>query len=264
MIRGPKTRVLLLTASLALAASGAALGALTTDELTRLKASGLGEDVIRFMVESDYENVDRVVRLKEAGFSDETVSSVIRKDLKAGTEARRPADEPQPARPASPTAQPAAQAAVQSPSQPVAHSAAQPMAQPATPQAADAATLFSAAASVKIEQYLVRGEPVVQNSQDIPAATISMLEGRRLKIDWDPAKTPANFFRRKPFTPPFYWDLDRSDGLHAVSQRDNSFVLRTGHAHQGQPETGTARAWVLHITPESTELAGRIRAALGQ
>ena len=236
MFSALKRRILLLGA-MALASSGAALGALTTDELTRLKASGLGEDVIRFMIESDYGNVERVVRLKEAGFADETIATVIRNDLKSGGE--------EPQRPA-PRAETTATA------------------QPAAAQAAEAAALFRATGTVKIEQYLVRGEPVVQNAQDIPGATISLLEGRRLKIDWDPAKVPANFFRRKPFTPPFYWDLDKSDGLHAVSQKDNAFVLRTGHAHRGRPETGTARAWVVHVTPDSPELAQRIRALLAE
>lgn len=235
MFSALKTRILLLGA-MALASSGAALAALTTDELTRLKASGLGEDVIRFMIESDYGNVERVVRLKEAGFADETITTVIRNDLKAGGE------EPQ------------------GPVQVENARSPQPVAEPA----AEAAAIFRTTGTVKIEQYLVRGEPVVQNAQDIPGATISLLEGRRLKIDWDPAKVPANFFRRKPFTPPFYWDLDKSDGLHAVSQKDNAFVLRTGHAHRGRPETGTARAWVVHVTPDSPELAQRIRALLAE
>jgi hypothetical protein len=237
MNSGLKTKILLLGA-IALASSGVALAALTTDELTRLKASGLGEEVIRFMIESDYGNVERVVRLKEAGFADETISTVIRNDLKSGGEA------PQ---------RPAPRAEVPATAQP-----------PAAAPEADAATLFRTTGTVKIEQYLVRGEPVVQNAQDIPGATISLLEGDRLKIDWDPAKVPANFFRRKPFAPPFYWDLDKSDGLHAVSQKDNAFVLRTGHAHRGRPETGTARAWVVHVTPDSPELVQRIRALLAE
>lgn len=75
---------------------------------------------------------------------------------------------------------------------------------------------------------------------------------------------PTNFLRRKPFAPPFYWGLDKSDGLHPVSQKNNAFVLRTGHAHQGRPETGTARAWIVHVTPDSPELAKRIRALLAE
>lgn len=236
MFSGLKTKILLLGA-LVLASSGAALAALTTDELTRLKASGLGEDVIRFMIENDYGNVERVVRLKEAGFADETISSVIRNDLKSGgAETQRPTSRPE----TTTTAQPAAE------------------------PAAGAAALFRTTGTVKIEQYLVRGEPVVQNSQDIPGATISLLEGGRLKIDWDPSKVPPNFFRRKPFASPFYWDLDKSDGLHGVNPKDNSFVLRTGHAHRGRPEVDKARAWIVHVTPDSPELAKRIRALLAE
>lgn len=237
MIRGMKAKILFLIGALVLASAGTALAALTTGELTRLKASGLGEDVIRFMIENDYGNVERVVRLKEAGFADETISSVIRNDLKSGgEEPQRPASRPETAA----TAQPAAQ------------------------RAAEAAALFTTTGTVKIEQYLVRGEPVVQNSQNIPGATLSLLEGGRLKIEWDPSKVPANFFRRKPFAPPFYWDLDKSDGLHGVSQKDNSFVLRTGHTHRGLPETGTARSWVVQVTADSPELATRIRALLAE
>lgn len=237
MFAGRKMKIILLGA-MVLVSSGAALAALTTDELTRLKASGLGEDVIRLMIESDYGNVERVVRLKEAGFADETIVTVIRNDLKSGGEdARRPA----------PRAETAA--------------AAQP---PAAAPAAEAATLFRTTGTVKIEQYLVRGEPVVQNSQTIPGATISLLEGGRLKIDWDPAKVPPDFFRRKPFASPFYWDLDKSDALHGVNPKDNAFVLRTGHAHRGLPAAGKAHAWVVHLTPDSAELAKRIRALLAE
>lgn len=236
MFSGLKTKILLLGA-LVLASSGAALAALTTDELTRLKASGLGEDVIRFMIENDYGNVERVVRLKEAGFADETISSVIKNDLKSGgAETQRPTSRPETTTTAQPAAEPAARAAA----------------------------LFRTTGTVKIEQYLVRGEPVVQNSQDIPGATISLLEGGRLKIDWDPSKVPPNFFRRKPFASPFYWDLDKSDGLHGVNPKDNSFVLRTGHAHRGRPEVDKARAWIVYVTPDSPELAKRIRALLAE
>lgn len=229
-----------LMAAACLASCGTALAALTTEELTRLKASGLGEGVILFMVESGYADVDRVLKLKEAGFSDETISAVVRSDLKGGGEA---APQPTKAGPARPAVEPAAQAAAQT---------------------AGEVALLRTSAQVKIEQYLVRGEPVVKNSQDIPGATVSLLEGRRLKIEWDASKVPANFFRRKPFTSPFYWDLDKRDGMHGVSQKDNSFVLRTGHAHQGLPAADKAHAWVVHVTPDSPELAKRIGSLLAE
>jgi hypothetical protein len=243
VIAGMKMKRALLAAA-CLACCGTALAALTTEDLTRLKASGLGEGVIRFMVESGYADVDRVLKLKEAGFSDETISAVVRSDLKGGGKAA-----PQPTNAASP--RPAAEPAAQAATQPAA-------------QAADEVALLRTSAQVKIEQYLVRGEPVVKNSQDIPGATVTLLEGRRLKIEWDASKVPANFFRRKPFTSPFYWDLDKSDGMHGVSQKDNSFVLRTGHAHQGLPAADKAHAWVVHVTPGSPELAKRIGALLAE
>ena len=231
VIAGMKMKRALLAAA-CLACSGAALAALTTEDLTRLKASGLGEGVIRFMVESGYADVDRVLKLKEAGFSDETISAVVRSDLKTDGEA---APQPANAGPTLPAVEPAGEVA-----------------------------LLRTSAQVKIEQYLLRGEPVVKSSQDIPGATVSLLEGGRLKIEWDASKVPANFFRRKPFASPFYWDLDKSDGLHSVNPKDNSFVLRTGHTHRGRPEAGKVHAWVVHLTPENAELAKRIRAFLAE
>jgi len=231
VISGMKTKFFFLIATIALVPSGAALAALTTDELTRLKSSGLGEDVIRFMVENDYGNVDRVVRLKEAGFADETVSSVIRNDLKAGGEAKPPAPRPAQARPA------------------------------AVP-VADAAAIMQTSAKVRIEQYWVHGEPIVQNSQDIQNATVSLLQGRRLKIEWDESQGKGNLFRGKPFTSPFYWDLDKSDGLYSVDPKDNSFTLRTGYSHRGRPTADKSHYWIVNLTPQSPDLVKRIRESL--
>jgi hypothetical protein len=231
-----KTIILLLIGAFVLASSGTALAALTTEELTRLKTAGLGEDVIRFMIENDYGNVERVVRLKEAGFADETISSVIRNDLKAGGEATLPTLQPEKVKQAQPVAEPVA----------------------------EATATMQTSAKVTIEQYLVRGEPVIQNSQDIPNATVSLLQGRRLKIEWDSSKVSPNFFRRKPFASPFYWDLDKGDGLHGVNPKDNSFILRTGHSHQGRPTADKAHYWVVHLTPDSPDLAKRIRELLSE
>jgi len=239
VISGTKTKCFFLIGAIALVSSGPALAALTTEELTRLKASGLGEDIIRFMVESDYANVDRVVRLKEAGFADETVSSVIRNDLKAGGEAKLPAPQPEKPRQAQPAAEPVA----------------------------EAAAIMQTSAKARIEQYWVHGEPVVQNSQDIQNATISLLQRRRLKIEWDTSKaasTAGNFFRGKPFASPFYWDLDKSDGLYSVNPKDNSFILRTGYSHRGRPTADKSHYWMVHLTPQSPDLAKKIRELLAE
>jgi hypothetical protein len=235
MIFGMKTIALYLVGAFLWVSSGTALAALTTEELTRLKMSGLGEEVIRFMVENGYDNVDRVVKLKEAGFADETISSVIKTDLKAGGEAKVPAP------------------------QPVKVQQVQPV--------AEAAATMQTLAKVRIEQYLAVGEPVVKNSQDISNATISLLQGRRLKIEWDgnPAvSTLDNILRRKPFENPFYWDLDKGDALHSVNPKDNSFILRTGRSHQGSPAADRVHYWIVHVTPSSPDLEKRIRELLSE
>lgn len=240
-----KKAILVLAGALALAASGAALATLSTEALTRLKASGLGEEIIRFMIENGYDNVDRVLKLKEAGFADETIATVIRSDLKTG----------EPGRPM-PQAQ---QANVPKPAQ-----QAQPVQREAEP-VAEAPVLMRTHAKVKIEQYVGLGEPVVQNSQDIPAATVSLLEGRRLKIEWEQggsASTPGRLLWRKPFASPFYWDLGKGDLLHRASSRDNSFTLRTGHLHGGSPATSKSQHWLLHLTPDNPDLARRIKELL--
>ena len=235
MIFGMKTIALYLVGAFLWVSSGTALAALTTEELTRLKMSGLGEEVIRFMVENGYDNVDRVVKLKEAGFADETISSVIRIDLKAVGEAKLPAPQPVKAQQAQPVA--------------------------------EAAATMQTLAKVRIEQYLAVGEPVVKNSQDISNATISLLQGRRLKIEWDgnPAvSTLDNILRRKPFENPFYWDLDKGDALHSVNPKDNSFILRTGRSHQGSPAADRVHYWIVHVTPNSPDLEKRIRELLSE
>lgn len=239
MIFGKRTIALYLAGAFLWASSGTARAALTTEELTRLKMSGLGEEVIRFMVENAYDNVDRVVKLKEAGFADQTISSVIRTDLKAGGEAMLPAPQ---------------QVKVQPP---------QPVAEPV----AEAAATMQASAKVKIEQYLAIGEPIVKNSQDISSATISLLQGRRLKIEWDgnpAASTLDNILRRKPFENPFYWDLDKGDALHSVNPKDNSFILRTGRSHQGSPAADRVHYWIVYVTPNSPDLEKRIRELLSE
>jgi hypothetical protein len=248
MISGMKTIILFLMGTLVLVSSSPALAALTTEELTRLKASGLGENVILIMIENGYDNIERVVRLKEAGFADETISSVIRSDLKADVETKRPVLLPAQVKQA----------------KPVAETAAEPVAKPIV----EAAAVMQTSAKVTIEQYLALGDPVVQKSLTIPDAIISLLQGRRLKIEWDASKiTPTLgnlILRGKPFANPFYWDLDKDDGLQSVNAKDNSFILRTGHSHQGRPTVDKSHYWVVHLTPGSPDLEKRIRELLSE
>jgi hypothetical protein len=255
MISGLKKAILFSLSALALVSSGTALAALSTEELTTLKSSGLAEDVIRFMIENGYGDVDRVVKLKAAGFSDETVATVIRSDLKAAGEAKPPMLQPEQAKPARPAADPAAKPAVQA-------AAKSPVA-----PAADPAAIMQTSAKVTIEQYLAVGDPIIQNGQDIPNATISLLPGRRLKVEWESdkvASTPGSLLRGKPFASPFHWDLDKGDALHGVNPKDNSFVLRTGRSHPGKPTAGKYSYWILHVTPDAPDFAKRIGELLAE
>jgi len=239
MISGMKTMALFLIGAFVLVSSGAALAALTTEELTRLKTVGLGEDVIRFMIENGYGNVDRVVKLKEAGFTDETISSVIRSDLKGTGEAQQPTPQPEKAKQVQPVAEPVA----------------------------DATAIMQTPAKVKIEHYLVLGDPIIQNQQEIKNATVSLLEGRRLKIEWDDSKAPStlgSLFLGKPFASPFYWDLEKGDGLVSVNSKDNSFLLRTGRSHQGRPAADKSHSWIVYLTPNSPDLSKQIRKILSE
>jgi len=239
MISGMKTTALFLISAFVLLSSGTALAALTTEELTRLKTVGLGEDVIRFMIENGYGNVDRVVKLKEAGFTDETISSVIRSDLKGTGEAQQPTPQPEKAKQVQPVAEPVA----------------------------DATAIMQTPAKVKIEHYLVLGDPIIQNQQEIKNATVSLLEGRRLKIEWDDSKAPStlgSLFLGKPFASPFYWDLEKGDGLVSVNSKDNSFLLRTGRSHQGRPAADKSHSWIVYLTPNSPDLSKQIRKMLSE
>lgn len=245
MIAGTKKTVLFLLGVWIWTSSGTALAVLTTEELTRLKALDLGENVIRLMIESDYDDVERVMKLKQAGFSDETIASVIKGDLKAGSEAKRPL--PQAERPAP---------------QPERIEPRTPVGAPV----AEAKASLQTPAKVTIEQYLAVGDPVVQNGQEIANATISLLEGRRIKIEWNDSKPAGlvSLFRGKPFASPFYWDLDKSDSLHGVNSKGGSFTLQTGYSHSGQPPVDRSRYWVVQVSPESPELVKRIRELLSE
>lgn len=237
MTAGIKSKLMFLIGVYALFASGATMAVLPTDQLIRLKQSGLGQDVIHFMVEGDYMDVERVMKLKEAGFSDDVIMSIIRGDLRK-------------------------EGATQSvtPAQPSARShASLPI--------AEKRSLMQALASVRIEEYMVRGEPIIKDTLELTEATVSLLEGNRLKIELHvDAKTSVldTFLRRKTFPSPFYWDLDKGDSLHVVDPEKNAFVLRTGRTHSGMPAADGARYWIVYLTADTPELEKRIRAAMAE
>lgn len=70
--------VLPLLAIVSLVIAPIAAPALTTNELVRLKNAGVSEDIIVMLVETGYQDVDKIVHLREAGFKDQTIAAIIR------------------------------------------------------------------------------------------------------------------------------------------------------------------------------------------
>jgi hypothetical protein len=218
-----------LLAVLSMVFAGSAAAALTTEDLVRLKTAGVSEDLIRLIVENGYSDVGRVVKLKEAGFRDETILSVVTSDLK---EVKAP----------SPT----------------------PVAQPAK-AAPDPVVDIQTPAKVKIERYLVHGDPILQNSQEIANATVA-LAGRRITFEWPTRKLLdlIDIFEMNPFAPPFVWDLSREDKLRAMDGRNAGFVLTSTRSHQGRPTTDDTHYWVVSIEPQNPVMIQQVRKALAE
>lgn len=58
--------------------AGSTLFALTAGDMVRLKQAGIPEDIIAVMVENNYQDVEKVIKLKEAGFKDQTIISIVK------------------------------------------------------------------------------------------------------------------------------------------------------------------------------------------
>ncbi len=238
MLHRVQTTVVGLAATFIMLASASATAAMSTEDLTRLKASGVGESVIRMMVENDYMDIDRILKLRSAGFSDETISVIIKNDLKT---TGRPLPQPQ--------------------TRAEKLRAFQAMNRPAS-SGPDAEAVMQTTGEVKIEQYVALGDPIVQESLKIQNASISLLADGKLKIEWDESKIPpsiSNPFGGGAFPSPFYWDIEKGDRLFTSDEKSNSFVLRTGRTHQGNPETNKARYWLIELSPQNADLLRRVK-----
>ncbi|MEK8089516.1 hypothetical protein [Thermithiobacillus plumbiphilus] len=242
MLHRVQTTVVGLAMTFIMLASASAMAAMSTEDLTRLKASGVGESVIRMMVENGYTDVDRILKLRSTGFTDETISAIIKSDLKTTS---RPLPQPQ------------------------AHAektrAFQAMNKPAS--GPDAKAVIQTSGDVKIEQYIALGDPIVQESLKTQNASISLLADNKLKIEWDGSKIPpsiSNPFGGGAFPSPFYWDIEKGDRLFISDEKSNSFVLRTGRAHQGKPETDKARYWLIELSTNNADLLRRVKSLVAE
>lgn len=204
----------------------ARLYALTTEELVRLKKAGVPEEIIVFMAENRYTDVDKVLRLKEAGFKDETIHAVIRSESKD----LPPAGE-------SPAG--------------------------GKPALAENVTLESPG-KLQILWYLVyRGDPVVQNRQAVEDARISLVGDNAVKFEWKDKDGLGllEVFRRKAFGSPFLWTLDEGDTLEA-GKDGYAWMLKSTVNHRGKPPTDGAHYWIVQFTANDPRLADRLRKIL--
>ncbi|GAB4408561.1 MAG: hypothetical protein OHK0032_03930 [Thermodesulfovibrionales bacterium] len=200
---------------------------LTTEELLKLKKSGVSEDIIVFMVENDYKDVDKVSRLKEAGFKNETIMSVIKSELKNKPQNSPPREEITKGIPAERVS-------------------------------------FETTAKIRILWYLIyRGEPVLQNSDTIDDAKISIIDNTTIKFEWKEKGGLGllDFFRKKPFKSPFYWNINRDDTF-GPGLEGYAYMLKSITGHKGAPDTDGSHYWVVYFEPKDSKISDYIKNAL--
>jgi hypothetical protein len=177
-------------------------------------------------VESGYSNIDRVIKLKEAGFKDDTIVSVIRSDLKEGVAARTPTT------------------------------------RSGTGSASEVVN-FETSARVKIERYLVTsGDGLLMNDVQIDAAMVSIVGGKTLKLEFpkNSGGYSGYILRLAEFKSPFYWYVNKEDTI-TPGPRKNIYVLKSTMSHAGRPETDGSHYWVISFEPAKPEIAQWIERA---
>lgn len=216
------TAIIFLSAFLSLAINSLAL---TTEELLKLKKSGVSEAIIVFMVENDYRDVDKVARLKEAGFKDDTIMAIIKSELKS-----RPSNTPSGGE--------------------------------VTKEGYSERVNFETTGRVKILWYIIyRGEPILQNSDAIENAKIS-ITGNTIKFEW---KTEGlgllDIFRKKPFKSPFYWEINRDDTF-GPGKEGYAYILKSTVNHKGKPDTDGSHYWIIYLEPKDSRIVDYIKTTL--
>lgn len=199
--------------------------ALTTEELLQLKKAGISEEVVVYMVESRYDDVNKVCKLKEAGYKDQTILAIIKSELGSAQAASNARGEDKNASPEK--------------------------------------VAFRTEGRIKILWHLVyRGEPVVQNKMTVDNASISIIGDNVLKFEWDDREDLGllGVFRRRPFHSPFYWEIARDDAL-GPGKEGYPWMLKSATGHHGKPATDNAHSWILYFDPKDAGITDYIRKA---
>ena len=223
--RGMKTKIIFIPLTIFLLSCAAGTWALTTEELLRLKKIGLSEEIIVFMVENDYKDVDKVSQLKTAGFKDESILTVIKSDLKktflGGTAEQKSIKE-------------------------------------VSAKKVD----FETRAKIRILWFMFyRGDPILQNSQTIDDTRVAIADNT-ITFEWKEWELGLlNVFIRKPFKSPFYWTMSSHDTF-GRGKEGYSYMLKSALGHSGKPDTDNLHYWVVHLEPNDSKITEYVNAAI--
>ncbi len=199
--------------------------ALTTEELLRLKNAGVAEEVVVYMVESRYDDAEKVCKLKEAGYKDQTLLAIIKSEVENALEA-----------PGTPGK---------------------------GKNAAPEKTTFQTAGKIKILWHLIyQGKPVVQNKFTADNVTIALIGDNVVRFEWNDKEDLGllEVFRRRPFRSPFYWEI-AGDDIFGPGKDGYPFMLKSAPGHRGRPSTDDAHFWVVYFEPKDARIADHIRKA---
>ncbi len=215
--------LVVLLSLLSLTAMNAA--ALTTDELLRLKKAGVSEEIVFYMVESRYNNAEKVCKLKEAGYKDRTILAIIRSEVESG------------------------QATPRNPAE--------------GGTAAPEKVTFRTEGRIRILWHFVyQGKPVVQNKFAVDNVTISFVNDNTVKFEWNDKEDLGllEVFRRRPFRSPFYWEIAADDTL-VPGKEEYPWMLKSAAGHRGKPATDDKHFWIVYFEPKDDRIVDRIRKA---
>lgn len=200
--------------------------ALTTDELLRLKKADVSEEIVVYMVESGYDNAEKVCKLKEAGYKDRTILAIIRSEMENGRAAPR---DPAEGRTAAPER-----------------------------------IAFRTEGRIRILWHLVyQGKPVVQNKFTADNVTISFVNDNTVKFEWNDKEDLGllEVFRRRPFRSPFYWEIGEDDVL-GPGKEGYPWMLKSATARRGKPTTDDKHFWVVYFEPKDARITSYIENAV--
>lgn len=237
--------------------------ALSTDELLKLKKAGVSEDIIVFMVEHDYSDVDKVSKLKVSGFKDETILAILKSELKGklsdGSLQKGNAKDRLPNNSQENGNVRKESSKTEESSKPEESSRSE---ESSKREESSKTVNFVTSARVKILWYLrYTGDPVLLNSDTMDDVKVSIIDNNIMKFQWKQASGAFDFMLIKPFKSPIYWDINKDDILETGTE-GYSFMLKSSPNHKGEPGSDASRYWLVYFEPRDSRIADYIKNAI--